>query len=89
MTTPRVGTSLLAPEAYLPRSFYRSDGCRPFEKFEWDPTVTDSSPPDYCCAAIHCCCTQTITATTTVLAINDKYTLIRCLLTEFANNDFV
>ena len=27
-----------------------------------------------------------ITATTTVLAINDKYTLICCLLTEFSNN---
>jgi hypothetical protein len=73
--------------AYLPCSFYRCDGCRTFRKIEWDPTVIDSSPPDYCCAAIHFCCTQIITATTTVLAINDKYTLIRCLLTEFANND--
>jgi hypothetical protein len=85
MTTPCVRTSLISPEAYLPRSFYRSDDCRQpctksngshsFGKFEWDPTVTDSSPPDYCCAAIHCYCTQAITTTTTVLAINDKYTL--------------
>jgi hypothetical protein len=42
MTTPHVGTSLLAPAAYLPRSFCRSDDCRPFGKFEWDPTVTGS-----------------------------------------------
>jgi hypothetical protein len=30
------------PMAYLPHSFCRSDGCRPFGKFEWDPTVTGS-----------------------------------------------
>jgi hypothetical protein len=91
MTTPHVETSLLSPKAYLPRSFCISDSCRrtctksndarSFGKFEWDPTVTDSSPPDYCCAAIHYCCTQSITTTTTVLAINDKYTLpVHCLL---------
>jgi hypothetical protein len=28
---------------YLPRNFCKSDGCRPFGKFEWDPTITDSS----------------------------------------------
>jgi hypothetical protein len=42
MTTPRVRTSLLSPVAYLPCSFYRSDGCQPFRKFEWDPMVTGS-----------------------------------------------
>jgi hypothetical protein len=31
--------------AYLPRNFCRSDGCRPFGKFEWDPTVTGSLSP--------------------------------------------
>jgi hypothetical protein len=41
MTIPHVGTSLLAPKAYLPRSFCRSDSCQPFDKFEWDPMAVD------------------------------------------------
>jgi hypothetical protein len=65
-------------------SSFRSDGPRSFGKFEWDPTVTDSSPPDYFALLF---IAIVITATTTVLAINDKYTLICCLLTEIANKN--
>ena len=39
------------PMAYLPPSFCRSDGCRPFGKFEWDPTVTGSLSSFFLCNA--------------------------------------
>jgi hypothetical protein len=51
-----------SPMAYLPRNFYRSDGCRPFGKFGWDPTVTGSLSSFFfvnsCCARFLQCCSS-------------------------------
>jgi hypothetical protein len=48
--------------AYLPRNFCRSDGCRPFRKFGWDPTVTGSLSSFFsvnaCCARFLQCCSS-------------------------------
>ena len=51
-----------SPMAYLPCNFCRSDGCRPFEKFGWDPTVTGSLSSFFsvnsCCARFLQCCSS-------------------------------
>jgi hypothetical protein len=48
--------------AYLPRNFCRSDGCRSFGKFGWDPTVTGSLSSFFsvnsCCACFLQCCSS-------------------------------
>jgi hypothetical protein len=48
--------------AYLPHNFCRSDGCRPFGKLGWDPTVTGSLSSFFsvnaCCARFLQCCSS-------------------------------
>jgi hypothetical protein len=53
--------------AYLARNFCRSDGCRPFGKFGWDPTITGSLSSFFfvnsCCARfLQCCCSLAFTS---------------------------
>jgi hypothetical protein len=83
-----------SPMAYLPHNFCRSNGCLPFGKFGWDPTVTGSLSSFFsvnsCCVHFLQCCSSccfypSYPAISTV-AINDnnhQHAFVACSI--FAN----